>query len=441
MLQTPYREMLQSSRMDTASPFAMSYGSPHHSTESLTQYDAGNGNSETVLGTMLESGDWAAALTRISTHPAETQSIHEHGRRPLHLACADDAPAVVVQALLKAYPAAATMVGTTGMTPLHLTCSSDHASVHVVRVLLEQGEGTQCKIQDLDGDTPLHAAARSGAPLEVLKALLLAYPAAANERDYEGLTPLLRLWVRYVVTLGDEALENIASEADLTGELGEAWRKTELLLRCAHEGKLEDHHQSGSAYVLHAAAAVDCPRSVVKVAARIFPHQLSTKDKNGLTPLLIAAQAPIFKVRDLSDDGYFFEDVVHGDESNGSGNDDREDEDQSNETQPSVIDILLQANQGDASAGACFTDPSRRLPIHLALNSGKKWNQGVHGLSQVHPEGLACPDPTCNLYPFLLAAEGERSDWNTVYEVLRFDPSVLSDLLDGKITQHKRTHR
>eukprot|EP00977_Amphora_coffeiformis_P024868 scaffold17426_cov170-Amphora_coffeaeformis.AAC.1 len=439
--------MLQSSRMDMTSPFAMSFGSTSHlSTGSLSQHDTADGYNETVLGTMLESGDWAAALSRIATHPAETQSVHDRGRRPLHLACADDAPAVVVQALMKAYPAAATMVGTTGMTPLHLTCSSDHASVHVVRVLLEQGEEAQCKIQDLDGDTPLHAAARSGAPLEVLKALLVAHPAAANERDYEGLTPLLRLWVRYVVTLGDDALENIVSEADLTGELGEAWRKTELLLRCAHQGKLEDHqnqHMGSADGVLHAASAVDCPRSVIKVAARIFSHQLSARDKNGLTPLLIAAQAPIFKVRDLSDDGYFFEDVVHGDGSSGSdnGNSKEEEEDQSADTQPSVIDILLQANQGDASAGACFSDPAGRLPLHLALNSGKKWNQGVLGLAQVHPEGLACLDPTCNLYPFLLAAEGQRSDLNTVYEVLRFDPSVLSDLLDGKLTGHKKTCR
>ena len=320
------------------------------------------------------------------------------------------------------------------MTPLHLTCSSAHASVHVVRVLLEQGEEEQCKIQDLDGDTPLHAAARSGAPLEVLKALLLAYPAAANVRDFEGLTPLLRLWVRYVVTLGDDALENIVSEAELTGELGEAWRKTELLLHCAYHGKLDDNHKFGSTGVVHAAAAVDCPRAVVKIAARIFPHQLAKRDKNGLTPLLIAAQAPIFKDRDLSDDAYLFEDVVHGDESSGSDDDDEE---QPSDTQPSVIEILLQANQGDASAAACFADPSGRLPLHLALDSGKKWNQGVHDLAQVHPEGLAYVDRTCNLYPFMLAAKGDRSDLNTVYEVLRFNPSILSDLRDGTLNAHK----
>lgn len=386
---------------------------------------------ETVLGSMLESSDWAGSLARIASHPSEARTVHEQGRRPLHVACADDAPAVVVQALLKAYPEASTMVGTSGMTPLHLTCSSAHASVHVVRVLLELGKPEQCKIRDLDGDTPLHAACRSGAPLEVLEVLLRANPAAVHERDYEGLTPLLRLWVRYVVTLGDDALENISSEADLTGELGQAWQKTVSLLRCAHHGEVEENSQQDNEHIVHAASAVDCPRPVVKIAARIFSHQLALRDAKGLTPLLVAAGAPIFKARDLSDDGYLFEDVVHGDESGGS-----DDEEESSDSQSSVIEILLQANQGHAAAAACLPDSRGRLPLHVALESDKKWNQGVCQLVEVHPDGLAHFDKTNNLYPFMLAAEGDRSDLNTVYEVLRFNPSVLSDLRDGKLAHN-----
>ena len=430
---SPYGAMFQCSptrRMENTSNGVASsnYGAPAFPHEAKEHVDHGN-HQETVLGRMLESGDWAGALSRIASHPSETRNVHQDGRRPLHLACADDAPAVVVQALLKAYPNASTMVGTSGMTPLHLTCSSDHASVHVVRVLLELGGPEQCRIRDLDGDTPLHAACRSGAPLEVLEVLLRANPSAVHERDYEGLTPLLRLWVRYVVTLGDDALENIRSEADLTGDLGEAWKKTVVLLRCAHHGTLEENYQKDNGEIVHAAAAVDCPRPVVKIAARVFSDQLQTRDRNGLTPLLVAAQAPIFKVRDLSDDGYLLEDIVHGDESGGS-----DDEEESSETQSPVIEILLQANQGDASGAACLPDPIGRLPLHLALETGKKWSQGICQLSQVHPEGLAHLDRTCNLYPFMLAAEGDRSDLNTVYEVLRYNPSVFCDLRDGKLS-------
>lgn len=403
---------------------------------------------DTVLSSMIESSDWASVLARISSHPVETHAVHAHNRRPLHLACADDAPAVVIQALLKAFPEAATMVGTSGMTPLHLTCSSAHASVHVVRVLLELGDHSQCECRDLDGDTPLHAACRSGAPYEVLDVLLRANPTAVHERDYEGLTPLLRLWVRYVVTLGDDFLDSIRCEGDLTGELGEAWKKTELLLRCAYEGSIGDSKNNNSnrnmtnnnfsgtsgdkntmhQYVVHAAAAVDCPRAVVKIAARLFSCQLGARDSQGLTPLLAAARAPVFKVRDLSDDGYLLEDMVHGDESGCS-----DDEDEVNDSQSSVIEILLIANQAEASAAACIPDLSGRLPLHLALESGKKWNQGICNLVEVHPDSLACLDTATSLYPFMLAAQGEVSDLSTVYQILRLNPSVMCDVREGKI--------
>lgn len=426
-----YGAMFKSSAMQGAHAFqaaSQSYWADLHKGGDNVDYQ------ETVLWSMLESSDWAGSLARIASHPSEARTVHEQGRRPLHVACADDAPAVVVQALLKAYPEASTLVGTSGMTPMHLTCSSAHASVHVVRVLLELGKPEQCQIRDLDGDLALHAACRSGAPLEVLEVLLRANPAAVHERDFEGLTPLLRLWVRYVVTLGDDALENISSEADLTGELGEAWKKTVLLLRCAHQGKVDDNYQQNNHQVVHAASAVDCPRPVVKIAARVFSQQLAMRNANGLTPLLLAAKAPIFKARDLSDDGYLFEDVVHGDESGGS-----DDEEESPDSESSVIEILLHANQGQATAAACLPDSCGRLPLHLALESDKKWNQGVCKLVEVHPDGLAHLDSTTQLYPFMLAAQGERSDLNTVYEVLRFNPSVLSDLRDGKLARAEKS--
>ena len=80
------------------------------------------------------------------------------------------------------------------MNPLHITCSSPHASVDVVRVLLagcwNPREITGAK--DVDGDTPLHAAARCAAPMDVLVTLLQANPEPVMWKDYEGLNPLMR---------------------------------------------------------------------------------------------------------------------------------------------------------------------------------------------------------------------------------------------------------
>ena len=405
---------------------AFLYERPQKSTEHLSDSESESGlegNESSVLLSLIESYDWAATLTRITTHPSESRIIGEEGRFPLHLACDHDAPVVVIQALLKAYPKAALRVGSSKMSPLHITCSSSHASVHVMRVLLEGGPPEQLTLRDLDGDTPLHAACRCGASMEVLEVLLHANPNVVHERDFEGLTPLLRLWVRYVVILGDDAIESVNCAADLSGELLEAWNKTELLLRCAHFGNIDEDCQQGRVFrAVHAASAVDCPRAVVKIAARVYPKQLDEKDEYGRTPLLIACQAPIFKVRDLSDEGYTLEDVIHGDERSKWGN---SEETTDASSQPSVIEILLHANQEAASSAACVPDRFDRLPLHLALSSGKGWNDGVKQLIEVYPEAMHVRDISTSLYPFMLAAEGWKGDLSTTLELLRHNPSSI----------------
>ena len=197
----------------------------------------------TDLLTLVQSYDWPGALTRLSFHPNEAKSIGMQGRTPLHIACDLDAPLPVIQALIRAYPSAATMIGTSSMNPMHITVSCQHASVEVVRTLLNESLDPKLvtSMKDLDGDTPLHAACRCGAPMDVLEVLLRSNPAVVHDRDFEGLTPLLRLWVRYYVILGDRVIDNVNERADVKGELAEAWEKTELLLRASYCGCLDEN--------------------------------------------------------------------------------------------------------------------------------------------------------------------------------------------------------
>ena len=45
-----------------------------------------------------------------------------------------------------------------------------------------------------------------------------------------------------------------------------------------------------------------------------------------------------------------------------------------------------------------------QLPLHLALTSGKEWEEGVRALVRLHPDGVRKKDPLTGLYPFMLAA-------------------------------------
>lgn len=376
-----------------------------------------------VLLWLVQSYEWAAALLRIGLHPEEARAIGGEGRTPLHVACDHDAPPSVVQALLQAYPEASTRVGTSNMNPLHITCSSQHASVHIVRILLEGGHQIQTSMRDVDGDTPLHTACRCGAPIEVLEVLLRANPSVVTQRDYEGLTPLLRLWVRYFVILGDGVIEGVRGPADLKGELEEAWMKTELLMACAHHGCLNAIEEYGAIFrPLHAASSVDCPRAIVKIATILHPEQLEERDEDGLTPLLLATKAPIFKVRDLSDNGYLLEDRIHGDDNIDAAS---HDEEFAEESQTSVIDILVQTVTINT---ACMPSPSGRIPLNWALATGKKWHEGVKALVQAYPDGLSMADTETGLFPFMLAAVGNKSDCSTIFELLRHDPTLVVEL-------------
>ncbi len=383
---------------------------------------------DSILLSLVQSYDWNGAFSRIINFPEECKAIGVQGRTPLHVACDHDAPAAVIQALMKAYPEASLEVGTSNMNPLHITCSSHHASPQVVQVLLEtSGLGRQMSsMRDVDGDTPLHAACRCGAPMEVLQLLLQAHPSAVNERDYEGLTPLHRLWVRYFVILGDGVIRGVKGPGDITGELGEAWKKTELLLRCAYLGSLQMMKKDTIFHPMHAMAAVDLPRPVVKIATIIYRDRLLQRDENGMTPLLIAAMAPVYQVRDLSDDGYMLEDRIHGD---GDTYEEMAYEEDVDNSQPSVIDIIMEA----APAAATMPDPSGRLALHLAISAGKRWHQGVRAILDGYPEALTQEDSANGLVPFWQASVVLRPDCGTIFELLRRDPALILHCTDSRI--------
>lgn len=69
-----------------------------------------------------------------------------------------------------------------------------------------------------------------------------------------------------------------------------------------------------------------------------------------------------------------------------------------------------------------------RLPIHLAISPGRKWQDGIEDIVYAGPDGLDCPDPQSGLIPFLHAASMECCDMSTVYNLLRENPAVIATL-------------
>eukprot|EP00571_Detonula_confervacea_P008588 CAMPEP_0172317676 /NCGR_PEP_ID=MMETSP1058-20130122/32387_1 /TAXON_ID=83371 /ORGANISM="Detonula confervacea, Strain CCMP 353" /LENGTH=717 /DNA_ID=CAMNT_0013032293 /DNA_START=50 /DNA_END=2203 /DNA_ORIENTATION=- len=409
----------------------------HHDSD---DEDDDNRSSRTLLR-LVEDHHWVAALQRITTHPRETEVVGIQGRTPLHVACDHDAPPPLVQALLSAWPEGAERVGTSHMNPLHITCSSPHASVDVVRVLLAGCRDSLMitGAKDVDGDTPLHAACRCAAPMDVLVTLLQANPITVTWKDYEGLNPFMRLWVRYFVLVGEHIISNIKQPRDLTGDLVEAWQKSLLLLQVMSAmetrggGYNSDQQQAAPFHTVHAASSVDCPRCVVRIARVLFPQELLRRDGQNRLPIHIAAAAPVYAVHDLRGEGFTIDDAF--DDGPPEQRASRPKKNQNKYKEPSVIDILL---DGEPSA-ASERDPHGQLPLHAAIMRGKTLDEGVQALVEAYPDALTTPENETNLYPFMLAASvgRRRGDCATIYALLRAAPELVHMALSGQLQDVK----
>ncbi|KAL3900692.1 MAG: hypothetical protein SGARI_006188 [Bacillariaceae sp.] len=227
-----------------------------------------------------------------------------------------------------------------------------------------------------------------------MQLLLLVYPQAALTHDYEGLTPLHRLWVREYVLLGGDALKQVHSEQDLTGELAQAWQKTTMLLYAMQFGTLKQ--VEGKTFrPLHAMASLDCPRRVLRMGAQIYKAQLLEMDEDGNTPLLLACAAPVYKFRDIGYDGtdledkledHLYEEIENSMQGTAANlKDDTLDEDKMSVSSdnsapsklPSVVEILMNASPEAATVNA----KDGRTPLQVAQQSGKTYHQGIGALT------------------------------------------------------------
>ena len=106
----------------------------------------------------------------------------------MHAACSFQAPADVVETLLRAFPAGASQANSAGNLPIH-QASMWQAPVETVELLLSRfPEGATVRNQY--GSLPLHMAASNQASPEVVRLLIASYQDALHLQNDDGMTPL-----------------------------------------------------------------------------------------------------------------------------------------------------------------------------------------------------------------------------------------------------------
>lgn len=148
------------------------------------------GEDHTELVQCILERDWDSVMDVLSDEAAaEWVFVEGHRFLPLHLACREQPPLEVTEALVSANPNALSRpCQEHGMLPLHLACQYG-ATTRSVMALLESCPEA-ASVRDTHGLVPLHLACTEGASWETVHELFSCVAEFSQCRDRRGWTPL-----------------------------------------------------------------------------------------------------------------------------------------------------------------------------------------------------------------------------------------------------------
>lgn len=374
------------------------------------------------------------------------------------------------------------------LTPLHQACYTDCPPTTIAILLDESsypGARRAAAVPDKLGRLPLHYAVCYGTNLDVVRLVLEANGAGAAHMESYKLVPLHLAYMALAVSkesrrlnlkrnkggeeeeddteaVEDSAVAVKAGERDRTdkreegdeskvewessedgtakvrgdgggGQVDEEemehpecpgarhlWEKIVLILHALQRNSISAFSSSSSITsacfrVVHAASHFPCPPNVLRCAISLHPVQLRVRNECGDLPLHIASRQ---HRGDGCDEHHPW--LPSGTNQKTSVYRHLEPEDHAVDN---PISILVKGYPDAASAH----DGSGRLPLNLALESGKRWVEGgVGDVVKAAPMALVTRDMKTHLFPFMIAAIGEINALDTVYRLLESNPMALS---------------
>mmetsp|Transcript_11400 Transcript_11400/g.17133 ORF Transcript_11400/g.17133 Transcript_11400/m.17133 type:complete len:384 (-) Transcript_11400:176-1327(-) len=80
-------------------------------------------------------------------------------------------------------------------------------------------------------------------------------------------------------------------------------------------------------------------------------------------------------------------------------------------------------------------DFTGRFCLHLSIENGCTWENGVKQYYQAAPKAIETRDVRTHLFPFMLAAIGENAEVETIFHLLKEDPSLIQGIKPTKSTR------
>jgi hypothetical protein len=229
-----------------------------------------------------------------------------------------------------------------------------------------------------------------------------------TESNYNLLTALSSCYCEYIkdahreITSGEwTPTDMIDLHDDVEGDF---WEKVTLVTKAFYHKSIDDVLPDGRLWrLLHACAGIDFfPPNLLRLLMAVFPDDVSEEDEDGNLPIHVAALGvfrSIHMARPSTED-------YEG-----------EDYDFYRGTAASTIAILLKANP----ASARFRNRQGKLPLQLAIESGRDWQDGIGALADAFLAAIGDKDNETGLDLFLLAAT-EDCSLTVIYNLFRSKP-------------------
>lgn len=322
----------------------------------------------------------------------------------------------------------------------------------IVRGMIGEDHSTKEERKDLR--TPLHEAIEWKMPFQVLQAIVMCNPRAVTIEDIKGDTPMdlfFQEWgtglmkeLKAIINRNQAINDLIISPA--YGEpknLREIYRTTTLLFKAAVCESAD--HKKNCGFLHNALFFKKCPWSFFNMLLVKHPEQTTEKDVHGNFPLHIAAASDeteiyaemypcmgygclneSFWYRSCASTSHrFCEDCfLERDEKKHFHR-----LDQMEKMSSAVCDLITVAPKV-----ASFPNEEGRLPLHIALETGKAFRgKDVEAIFKAAPSALFAKDLKTQMYPFMLSAMVEGKTYtrdvmhhfSSCFSVLISDPSIL----------------
>jgi len=308
-------------------------------------------------------------------------------------------------------------------TSLHSACARglDNA---VIELLTNEsrypGAHKAARIKDRKNRCPIFYAGCYGVPLESIKHIYDLNPESVHEFESYNILPLHITYIAPTHSMEDRKLEVKATRDNPSQSIDQffvqksaipMWRMYDMFLRLTYHHSYEDPPPGCSKWrVIHAAVSIPSPPQFIRSALKLHPWQAQERDDEGYLPLQRAAMSR--RPRGVDEEQYWLNKGINKKPIYHRLHPECREED-------NPVSILVKAYPGGARA----LDKDFKLPLHWAIETGKKWNEGVQSLVNAAPLSLSSRDTTYRLYPFMLAAMVD--DFDLSYRLLRANPMAV----------------